>query len=107
MDKTKIILIGSGSVKFTQGLLADLIKSSTPWKLGLVDTDPRVLETAEDLTRRMVKVKQPDVPDLSVEASTDRCDLLPGAHVVVTILLTVSYPGLICLLDTPNHYRSE
>jgi len=83
MDKTKIILIGAGSVKFTQGLLADLIKSSTPWHLGLVDTDPQALETAEGLARRMVQVKQPDI---SVEASTDRCDLLPGAHVVVTTI---------------------
>jgi alpha-galactosidase len=83
MDKTGIILIGAGSVKFTQGLLADLIKSSTPWKLGLVDTDPRALETAEALARRMVQAKQSDI---SVEASTDRCDLLPGAHVVVTTI---------------------
>jgi len=83
MGKTKIILIGAGSVKFTQGLLADLIKSSTPWHLGLVDTDPQALETAEGLARRMVQVKQPDI---SVEASTDRCDLLPGAHVVVTTI---------------------
>ena len=83
MGKTKIILIGAGSVKFTQSLLADLIKSSTPWHLGLVDTDPQALETAEGLARRMVQVKQPDI---SVEASTDRCDLLPGAHVVVTTI---------------------
>lgn len=83
MDRTKIILIGAGSVKFTQGLLADLIKSSTPWKLGLVDIDPQALETAEALARRMIQAKQPDI---SVEASTDRCDLLPGADAIVTTI---------------------
>jgi len=83
MDQRKIILIGAGSVKFTQGLLADLIKSSTPWELGLVDIDPQALETAEGMARRMIQAKQPDI---SVEASTDRCDLLPGADVVLTTI---------------------
>ena len=75
MSQRKIVLIGAGSVKFTQGLLADLIQSPTPWKLCLVDIDPQALETAEGLARRMVQAKQTDV---FVEASTDRCDLLPG-----------------------------
>ncbi|MFC1719400.1 alpha-glucosidase/alpha-galactosidase, partial [Candidatus Poribacteria bacterium] len=83
MDQRKIVLIGAGSVKFTQGLLADLIKSSTPWKLGLVDIDPQALEVAEGLARRMVQARQMDI---SIEASTDRCDLLPGADVVVTTI---------------------
>ena len=83
MSQRKIVLIGAGSVKFTQGLLADLIQSPTPWKLGLVDIDPQALETAEGLARRMVQAKQTEV---SVEASTDRCDLLPGSDVVVTTI---------------------
>ena len=83
MDQPKIVLIGAGSVKFTQGLLADLIKSPISWKLGLVDIDPQALETAESLARLMVQAKQAEI---SVEASTDRCDLLPGADVVVTTI---------------------
>ena len=83
MSQRKIILIGAGSVKFTQGLLADLIKSSTPWELGLVDIDPQALETAQGLANRMIRARQSDI---SVEASTDRCDLLPGADVIVTTI---------------------
>lgn len=83
MSQRKIVLIGAGSVKFTQGLLADLIKSSESWKLGLVDIDPKALAVAEGLARRMVEVKQTDV---MVEASTDRCDLLSDADVVVTTI---------------------
>ena len=49
MHKHKIILIGAGSVKFIQGLLADLIQSSSPWEIGLVDIDPQALETAKGL----------------------------------------------------------
>jgi len=83
MDQRRIVLIGAGSVKFTQGLLADLIQSSTKWKLGLVDIDPQALATAEGLALRMTQARQADV---SIEASTDRCDLLPDADVVVTTI---------------------
>ena len=83
MSQRKVVLIGAGSVKFTQGLLADLIQSSIPWELGLIDIDPQALETAEGLARRMVQAKQADI---SIEASTDRCELLPGSDVVVTTI---------------------
>ena len=67
---------------FTQGLVADLILSSDlgPWELGLVDIDPQALETAEGLSRRMIQTKGADI---AIQASTDRCDILPGADVVV------------------------
>ncbi|MBI2942033.1 MAG: hypothetical protein HYY04_16505 [Chloroflexi bacterium] len=83
MDRRKIVLVGAGSAMFTQGLVADLIVSGKPWSLGLVDIDPRALQTAERLSRRMVEARQVDV---TVEASTDRRDLLPGADVVVTTI---------------------
>jgi alpha-galactosidase len=83
MERTRIILIGAGSAKFTQGLVADLIRSGQPWTLGLVDIDPRALEVAEGLSRRMVAAREADIV---VEASTDRRDLLPGADVVVTTI---------------------
>ncbi|MBN1579821.1 MAG: hypothetical protein JXA89_03900 [Anaerolineae bacterium] len=78
----KIVLIGAGSAMFTRGLVADLIASSpsTAWQLGLVDTDPVALQTANGLVRRMVETKE---AGMAVTASTDRCDVLPGADVVV------------------------
>ena len=83
MSSKKIVLIGAGSAVFTRGLVADLILSPDlgPWELGLVDIDPEALETAEGLSRRMVQAKEAGI---TIQASTDRRDILPGADVVVT-----------------------
>jgi alpha-galactosidase len=66
-----------------QGLLADLINSAKSWAVGLVDTDPVALETADGLARRMVQGREADI---TIERSTDRCDVLSGADVVVTAI---------------------
>jgi alpha-galactosidase len=81
----KIVLIGAGSAMFTQGLVADLILSPDlgPWELGLVDTDPVALQTAEGLSRQMVEAKDAGI---TIGSSTDRRDILPGADVVVTTI---------------------
>jgi alpha-galactosidase len=81
----KIVLIGAGSAMFTQGLVADLILSPDlgPWELGLVDIDPLALETAEGLSRRMVRAKNAEI---TLSASTDRRDILPSADVVVSTI---------------------
>jgi alpha-galactosidase len=80
---SKIVLIGAGSAVFTRGLVADLIilRELGPWELALVDTDPTALETAEGLSRKMVASQGADV---TISASTERRDVLPGADVVVT-----------------------
>ncbi len=83
MERRKIVIIGAGSAMFTQGLVADLIHSQRPWRLGLVDIDPQALETGAGLARRMVEARQADI---TVEASTDRRELLPWAEVVVTTI---------------------
>ena len=41
----------------TSKLVADLIQSGKPWKLGLVDIDPEALQVAAGLTKRMVQAK--------------------------------------------------
>jgi len=81
----KIVLIGAGSAMFTRGLMADLIQAPDlgPWEVGLVDVDPVALETAEGLCRRMIEVRQAQI---SLRASLDRRNLLPGADVVVTTI---------------------
>ena len=81
--KKKIVLIGAGSAMFTQGLVADLVVSGGSWELGLVDIDPQALRVADGLARRMVEARDADI---SVQASVDRCDVLPGADVVVTTI---------------------
>ncbi len=81
----KLVLIGAGSAMFTQGLVADMILSPDlgPWELGLVDIDPQALETAAGLCRRMVEAKGAEI---TLTASTNRRELLPGADVVVTTI---------------------
>ena len=81
----KVILIGAGSAVFTQGLVADMVLSPAlgPWELGLVDVDPQALETAEQLSRRMVEARGATI---RISASTDRRDLLGNADVVVSTI---------------------
>lgn len=85
MNQRKIVLIGAGSASFTVGLVADLLTSGieAEWTVGLVDIKPEALAVAEGLVTRMVQKKGMQV---KVEASTDRCDLLPGADVVCTTI---------------------
>lgn len=81
----KIVLIGAGSAVFTRGLVADLILFDDlgPWELGLVDIDQRALETAEGLARKMVESRGAPI---TVTASTDRREVLPGATIVVSTI---------------------
>jgi alpha-galactosidase len=85
----KIVLIGAGSAMFTQGLVADMILAPDlgPWELRLVDIDPAALETAEGLSRRLIEARGGEI---TLRASTDRHDLLPGADIVV---MTVGVGG--------------
>ncbi len=79
----RIVLIGAGSAVFTRGLVADLILFADlgPWELALVDIDPAALETAEGMSRRMVEHRGADI---TITATTDRREVLPGADVVVS-----------------------
>lgn len=79
----KIVLIGAGSAVFTRGLVADLILFDDlgPWELGLVDIDPVALETAAGMARQMVASRGAEI---TVRATTDRREVLPGATVVVS-----------------------
>jgi len=76
----RIVLIGAGSAMFTRGLLADIIGRNQPVELALVDTDPVALEVAERLARKMIDARKAPV---TVRASVDRRDVLPGATAVV------------------------
>lgn len=85
MATKKIVLIGAGSAMFTKGMVADLILSPEigPVELCLVDIDPVALETAEGLSRRMIAARGGQI---SLRASTERRDLLPGADVVISVV---------------------
>jgi alpha-galactosidase len=85
VKRKKIVLLGAGSVVFTQVLVADFMASCPDdgLVLGLVDIDRAALEVTAPLVRRMVAARGAKV---EVQASTDRRDLLPGADVVVTTI---------------------
>ena len=76
MARQEIVLIGAGSVVFTQVLVADFARTCPPGglTLALVDTNPDALEVIARLVRRMVELLHPDI---QVEASTDRRDVSP------------------------------
>jgi alpha-galactosidase len=77
----KIVLIGAGSVSFTQGLVADMILTGEPWDIYLVDVNPENLEVAHGVVQRMLAERPAPV---SVTATTERRRALPGADAVVT-----------------------
>lgn len=81
----KIAFIGAGSVSFTQGLVADMIKTfqGEAWQLALVDIDPRALDVSRKLCEKMIRYKNADI---KLSYSTDRRDVLPGSDYVVTTI---------------------
>src|SRR5210317_138294 len=76
----KLVLIGAGSAVFTRGLLADILDRGWECELALVDIDPAALRVAEGLARKMIEGHHADV---TLSATTDRCEALPGATAVI------------------------
>jgi len=77
------VLLGAGSVSFTTRLVADMIRSGEAWDLRLVDTSEENLDVVDRLVRKMVKQTGSTV---TVTASADRRQVLPGADVVVSTI---------------------
>ncbi len=78
--KEKVVIIGAGSAMFTIGLVADLLSAGMDAELALVDIDPEALAVAENIAGKMVASHGAGV---SVTASTDRTQALPGATAVI------------------------
>ena len=81
----KLVIIGAGSAVFTQGLIMDLIATQRgePWELGLVDINAEALDTVALLAQKMVAGKRAPI---TIAASTDRKEILPGANFVVSTI---------------------
>ncbi len=83
MKKPKIVLIGAGSHSFGLMMLKDIMH--TPELHGsevvLVDIVAEKVERMLRLARRLNEIWK---ADLKLSATTDRCEALPGADVVVT-----------------------
>ncbi len=78
--KERIVLIGAGSVVFTRGLVADLIRTKVDAEVALVDIDPVALEVSERLAAKMIALAG---AQLTLQAATDRRDVLRDATVVI------------------------
>ena len=80
---TKIVLIGAGSVSFGSGTLCDLFAAREELNgstIALVDIDPEALQVMTQVARRLNEATgRPFV----IEASTDRCKVLPDAQFVI------------------------
>jgi alpha-galactosidase len=82
MPATNIVIIGAGSASFGASTLATIIRSQ-PLKgsqLGLVDLDAANLQHVACTAERM---NQTWDAHMTIRASTDRRDLLPGANFVI------------------------
>lgn len=76
----KIVLIGAGSAVFTRGLIADLIRLHWTADVTLVDVDTAALAVVHRLARKMVAATGAAI---TLRATTDRRQALPGATVVI------------------------
>ena len=83
--RKKMVIIGAGSVVFTIGLVADLIRNpgKHKWQLSLVDIDPIVLDAITLLCGKMIKSQDADIVMCH---STNRCDVLKDADYVVSTI---------------------
>jgi alpha-galactosidase len=90
MKPLKIVLIGAGSHAFGLMTMKDLM--DTPQLHGsevvLVDIVAEKVERMERLTKRLNEERQ---TNLKIWATTDRCEALPGADVVVTSVERAHY----------------
>ncbi len=78
--KKTIVMLGVGSTYFTRGIVEALINWGCEWDVRLVDIDPKCLDIAMRLSRRLVDLYGANV---SLKGSTDRRDVLPGADAIV------------------------
>jgi alpha-galactosidase len=86
----KITFLGAGSTVFARQLITDLlhIDDLPEGTIGLVDLDAKRLALAEQIAGRLIEISG---KKWTVQASTERRDLLPGSHFLVN---TIEVAGL-------------
>jgi alpha-galactosidase len=96
----KIVFIGAGSVVFTQGLLADLVKfpELRGMHLALHDIDPERLEVAEAVAHRIIG------DAATVTAHLDRRAALDGADFVINMIQVGGHDATVTDFEIPARY---
>ena len=99
----KIVMIGAGSFGFTRALIRDILTfpAFEDCTLALVDINPQALDFSVRAAKRII---EEGGYHATVQASTERKELLPGADGVVCTLL--AHPLDVYKMDTliPNKY---
>lgn len=78
-----IALLGVGSTYFTRGIIESLVRVGGHWDVRMVDIDPRPLDVAMRLAKRIADLYGADI---KITGSTQRSDLLSGCGVVVSTI---------------------
>ena len=104
--RTKITIIGAGSVVFTRNLTSDilLVPELQDSVISLMDIDPERLALARDLVQRMIDER--GLP-ARVEATLDRREAIQGADFVI---ITIQVGGLEAYrldIEIPRKYGVE
>jgi alpha-galactosidase len=96
----KIVFVGAGSVVFTQGLLADLVKFPELHgiHLALHDIDPERLQVAEAVCRRIAG----DAATVTVHL--DRRAALDGADFVINMIQVGGHDATVTDFEIPARY---
>ncbi|GAA3613980.1 alpha-glucosidase/alpha-galactosidase [Nonomuraea rosea] len=96
----KIVFVGAGSVVFTQGLLADLVKFPElhGMHLALHDIDPERLQVAEAVCRRIAG------DAATVTAHLDRRAALDGADFVINMIQVGGHDATVTDFEIPARY---
>ncbi len=88
----KVVIIGAGSSSFGRGMVADALQADAlrgrGLQLCLVDLDPIALEKMRQFAELL---KAHTGSDAEIQATTDRTEVLPGAHYVLTAISVHRY----------------
>ena len=100
----KIVFIGAGSVTFTRNLVRDLLSfpAFADAVIGLVDIDPDALNDARQCVQRIIDAGSYPA---SIQASTDRREVLPGADGVVTTIRVGNDQAELNEIAIPKQYN--
>ncbi len=103
-QKTKIVLIGSGSMIFSRNLIADIIwhESLGESEICLVDTSKDRLATSEAMARTIAR----QIPSANplIKASTERKSVLEGADFVINCIGVGGFEATEADLAIPAKY---
>jgi alpha-galactosidase len=101
--KPKIVVIGAGSYSFGTMTIRDLMEAPElrGTEMALVDVNEERLDRMVRLVGRLNETWE---AEFKITAATDRCDVLPGADIVVSAVEQRRYPMWQMDIDIPRKH---